>query len=186
MWKNAFVLTLSDDGLPHSMRLRPFKRVGGVTGRAGPGETMAVCAIRQAEQKLSARIRLLPAPETFFHDRERKCFFPIGSNDPYPPFLLERRKAPVLKRSSCEEADYDVALYLAQVVDRQIIPGEDVDGLLLAPLARWDRLKGGPKLGQLLSGGFRVISRRRTRFSTRIWMPWEETLITARFLMNGK
>lgn len=179
------IVTLNADGLPPSSR--NMLRIGAVGGGQEPLESILDCALREAKEELSVQqVKALPAPSTFFHDMDLDEIRRIETVDKIAPFLVQRqtnaRPHTPYKPGLPTGPFVYFNLFLAQIIDVTILPGDDVVGLLLVPLDQWELLQQPCTLREAVAQGIELITRNDTPQSLKdaiLYLPKDESLLTA-------
>ncbi|WP_223836383.1 NUDIX hydrolase [Paenibacillus oceani] len=180
-------ITLNTDGIPDALEGRVM-RVGGVGGGQEPGETIAECALREAQEELgNPNVRLLSSTATYFHNMDTDEVVQVPCIDETPPFLLQRIT------SSNPDEPYKpglptgpyvyFGLYRAETDEARINPDDDVAAILFVPVERWPVLEQSATLGQMMELGCELLERAPIPRELRLWVPENESMRTVMRLL---
>ncbi|MBP3039554.1 NUDIX domain-containing protein [Bacillaceae bacterium Marseille-Q3522] len=181
------LVTLNSDGLPDELEGRSL-RIGGVGGGQEPDETIRECAAREAKEELSVAADIHSSPRTFFHDLDKKRVEEIEVRDDIKPFLFERVTNPYPEKPYQEGlptgSHIYFALYLARVDNwGEMKAGDDVQGLLLVPLSKWDLLEKECTIMELQRNGGEIIHSQNLDKRKTLWLPADESYTIVRKLL---
>jgi 8-oxo-dGTP pyrophosphatase MutT (NUDIX family) len=180
-------ITLNTDGIPEALEGRVM-RVGGVGGGQEPGETIAECALREAQEELgNLNVRLLSSPVTFFHNMDTDEVVQVPCIDETPPLLLQRKtngNPDVPYKPGLPTGPYVYfGLYSAETDEARINPEDDVAAILFVPVERWPILEQGATLGQMVELGSELLERAPIPREMRLWVPENESMRTVMRLL---
>jgi hypothetical protein len=179
IYRDCLVVTLNTDGLPSGPPGDDRWRVGGVGGGQEPEETIWECALREAREELCNEVELVTSRCTYFHDIDSGDLYEVACSDNTAPLLLERQSnfypyTPY--RPGLPTGPYTYfGIFLARLKGDIIQPGDDVEGLLLIPLALWSVLLQQPALGTMLQHGANVIERESLPRTRKLWVSPDES-----------
>jgi 8-oxo-dGTP pyrophosphatase MutT (NUDIX family) len=153
--EDCVLVTLNTDSLPAAL-MGSALRVGGVGGGQEAGETIKMCALREAQEELGiAAVHLIHAPLTYVHDLDTAELSPKPCADDLAPFLLERKRSlspDIPYRPGLPTGPYVYfGLFFARAEEPIEHPGDDVKGLLWLPLAHWRLVEQQASLEEVLS-----------------------------------
>lgn len=169
------VLTLNRDHLPPELEEGAWLRVGGVGGGQEPGETIAECALREAEEELGTAVELVGSPVTYRADDDG--LKRVRATDPVAPLLLTRTVrsdprpfAPGLPSGR----DLYGAIFLGRVRGEPRPDERELAGLLLLPRDRWGVLEGRPRVDEVVAAGATIVEAEPLADRARLWLHPEE------------
>lgn len=160
---DQILVTLNPDGIPSDLGTENYLRIGLVGGGQEPEESILECAIREAKEELSIqKVQIRSARSTYFYENNVTQFpIPITCLDEVAPFFFLKTNNPdpinPYKPNLPVGPDLYFALYEADVDLEQILPGDDVAGLLWVPIERLENLTKQPTLETLLDQGCELI-----------------------------
>jgi 8-oxo-dGTP pyrophosphatase MutT (NUDIX family) len=177
--KNKIITTLNTDGIP-DQHDNDVLRIGAVGGGQEPGESIEECAIREAAEELHIsdyNIELIHSKVTYYNDMDTGEVEKIQCTDKISPFLFQRQINPHPKtpyKPGLPVGQYIYySLYIGRILNEDIFPGDDVEGLLLVPLDHWEQLNQS-KLEDVL-GNHELIERKKIDRKTILYTPTNES-----------
>lgn len=177
--KDKIITTLNTDGLPNQWENNVL-RIGAVGGGQEPGESIVECAIREAAEELSvneSNIELNHSKVTYFNDMDTGEVKEIKSEDKIAPFLFQRQinihpQTPYKPGLPVGQHIF-FSLYIGRILNEDIFPGDDVEGLLLVPLDQWEKLHHS--LLEDVLGNHELIERKEINRKTKLYVPTNES-----------
>ncbi|MDQ3874997.1 MAG: NUDIX domain-containing protein [Actinomycetota bacterium] len=172
---DRLVLTLNRDHLPSGLGGGAWLRVGGVGGGQEPGETIAECALREAEEELGTPVELVGSSVTYRADSDGLTR--LRATDALAPLLFAhtvrsdpRPFAPGLPSGH----DLYSAIYLGRMRHGPRPCQDEVAGLLLLPRDLWTLLEGNPRVDEAIEAGAAIVEAEPLAGDARLWVHPEE------------